>query len=157
MERQTNCFFTRHYRKSSIYPIFCYLHLQKIQLLKTALILLYTPVGEHFGIVPCEAMLAQCPVLGTNTGGLLETVTTDEKRGYYIVNNLNLISKKGFLRESDPVEWAKVLQRLVKDPSQTKPMGLDGRKRVINEFSEERLANHLDDIMQSFLEKNKNN
>ena len=37
-------------------------------------ILLYTPAGEHFGIVPLEAMYCGTPVLAVNSGGPLETV-----------------------------------------------------------------------------------
>jgi alpha-1,3/alpha-1,6-mannosyltransferase len=33
--------------------------IQKIQLLKSCLVLLYTPSNEHFGIVPVEAMLSE--------------------------------------------------------------------------------------------------
>lgn len=47
----------------------------KKQLLADAALLAYTPSNEHFGIVPLEAMLAGTPVLATNTGGPLETVT----------------------------------------------------------------------------------
>lgn len=36
---------------------------------------LYTPQNEHFGIVPLEAMYMRRPVIATNTGGPLETVS----------------------------------------------------------------------------------
>jgi len=114
---------------------------QKIQLLKSAIALLYTPINEHFGIVPCESMLSQCPVIGTNTGGLLETVTEDEKRGY--------------LRSAVAEDWASVMQKLAQDPALVKSMGADGRKRVIKEFSEVRLADHLDEIMHNMMRGDK--
>lgn len=47
---------------------------QKIQLLDSALAVLYTPPNEHFGIVPLEAMEAGCPVLADRSGGPCETV-----------------------------------------------------------------------------------
>lgn len=42
------------------------------------LALLYTPSGEHFGIVPCEAMLSGAPVVAVNDGGPVETVKDGE-------------------------------------------------------------------------------
>ena len=44
---------------------------------------LYTPVGEHFGIVPLEAMAAGVPVIAMASGGPLETVKNGET-GYLI-------------------------------------------------------------------------
>ena len=46
----------------------------KNTLLGQSKLLLYTPINEHFGIVPVEAMLAGLPVLASNTGGPLETI-----------------------------------------------------------------------------------
>ena len=46
----------------------------QVWLLTNCSILLYTPAGEHFGIVPLEAMYCGTPVLAVNSGGPLETV-----------------------------------------------------------------------------------
>ena len=46
----------------------------KVWLLTNCSILLYTPAGEHFGIVPLEAMYCGTPVLAVNSGGPLETI-----------------------------------------------------------------------------------
>lgn len=46
----------------------------KLRLLRRCFCLLYTPVNEHFGITPLEAMYMERPVIATNTGGPLETV-----------------------------------------------------------------------------------
>lgn len=37
-------------------------------------VLCYTPEGEHFGIVPVEAMLMSRPVVALDSGGPRETV-----------------------------------------------------------------------------------
>ena len=47
---------------------------EKVWLLKHSACLLYTPAGEHFGIVPLEAMYCGTPVLAVDSGGPLETV-----------------------------------------------------------------------------------
>ena len=46
----------------------------QVWLLTNCSILLYTPAGEHFGIVPLEAMYCGTPVLAVNSGGPLETI-----------------------------------------------------------------------------------
>ena len=50
----------------------------KVELLQTSDCLLYTPSGEHFGIVPVEAMYNELPVIAVNDGGPLETVVDGE-------------------------------------------------------------------------------
>jgi len=79
----------------------------KVQLLKSSLALLYTPSNEHFGIVPVEAMASQCPVIAVASGGLLETVTKEEK--------------VGFLSNSDPNEFADSMETLLHNPQVNQP------------------------------------
>lgn len=50
---------------------------QKQLLIDRCSAVVYTPENEHFGIVPIEAMYAKRPVITTNTGGPLETVSTN--------------------------------------------------------------------------------
>lgn len=42
--------------------------------MRESIALVYTPVNEHFGITPLEAMAAGRPVIACNTGGPCETV-----------------------------------------------------------------------------------
>jgi len=84
--------------------------------------LLYTPVNEHFGIVPIEAMLSARPVIACNSGGPLETVVNGET---------------GFLREPNVEAWADAMQLLCKNYDLAKRMGAAGYKRVKDEFSED--------------------
>ena len=43
-----------------------------------SLCLLYTPMEEHFGIVPLEAMSVGTPVIAVDSGGPKETVENKE-------------------------------------------------------------------------------
>lgn len=47
---------------------------QKGALLRAASVVVYTPAGEHFGIVPLECMASFRPVLAVNSGGPTESV-----------------------------------------------------------------------------------
>lgn len=92
-------------------------------LLSQASLLLYTPINEHFGIVPVEAMRAGIPVLASNTGGPLETVVEDET---------------GWLRDANDVAaWTAVIHRVLYDLSQPDlaRMAAAARDRVLGEFS----------------------
>ncbi len=106
-------------------------------LLKTAVLLVYTPRNEHFGIVPLEAMLAGLPVLAANEGGPVETV---------------IEGKTGWLRDSAKTdEWTNVMT-MVLDGSvgkaRLRDMGRMGSERVKQEFLKERMAATLEAKMQ---------
>jgi glycosyltransferase involved in cell wall biosynthesis len=51
---------------------------ERLELLRCATALLYTPDNEHFGIVPLEAMNEGCPVVAVASGGPKETVSSGE-------------------------------------------------------------------------------
>ncbi|KAG4032773.1 hypothetical protein MFRU_006g02370 [Monilinia fructicola] len=107
----------------------------KEMLLNSARLLIYTPSNEHFGIVPLEAMLAGVPVLAANTGGPLETVVE---------------GKTGWLCPPDDVErWTavmdKVLNKMTDD--QVTKMGKAGVERVKNEFSDVKMAERIDGLI----------
>ncbi|MEM7363481.1 MAG: glycosyltransferase [Pseudomonadota bacterium] len=72
---------------------------EKLRLLYTCDALLYTPSGEHFGIVPVEAMYAGLPVVAVNNGGPTETVVDQET---------------GLLREPDATEFASAMDDLIR-------------------------------------------
>jgi len=113
----------------------------KIQLLKSCLMLLYTPSYEHFGIVPVEAMLLERPVIAVNNGGLLETITTDKTTGFLCNPNAN--------------EFAEAMCTLINNDDLVKRMGKNGRRRVIDQFSIEKLTSHLDQLLKRTLNETK--
>jgi alpha-1,3/alpha-1,6-mannosyltransferase len=51
---------------------------QRAALLASCVGVVYTPEGEHFGIVPLEAMASGKPVIACNSGGPLESVVQGE-------------------------------------------------------------------------------
>jgi alpha-1,3/alpha-1,6-mannosyltransferase len=107
----------------------------KEMLLNSARLLVYTPSNEHFGIVPLEAMLAGVPVLAANTGGPLETVVE---------------GKTGWLCPPDDVEkWTQVMNKVLHRMSEddVKKMGNAGKERVKSEFSDVKMAERIDGLI----------
>ncbi|KAL2821474.1 hypothetical protein BJX63DRAFT_217371 [Aspergillus granulosus] len=110
-------------------------------LMSQARLLLYTPINEHFGIVPIEAMRAGIPVLASNTGGPLETIVDGET---------------GWLRDAtDDAQWTAVLDRVLYQLNEKdlRRMSELARERVEREFSlramGEKLEGEIDDMLNS--------
>jgi alpha-1,3/alpha-1,6-mannosyltransferase len=105
----------------------------KATLLSTSRLLVYTPLHEHFGIVPLEAMLVGTPVLAANEGGPTETVVSGQT---------------GWLRDVTKVQdWTEVMRVALEDghgEQRLKDMGKWGKERVVAEFSKEKLAERLE-------------
>lgn len=115
----------------------------KDALLRSARLLVYTPSNEHFGIVPLEAMLVGTPVLAANTGGPLETVVDGET---------------GWLRDpEDTDKWTDVMDMVLHklQPETLEKISQNGKRRVKEVFSEEKMAERLDDIMTTMMARKK--
>lgn len=112
----------------------------KFTLLRSATMLVYTPPNEHFGIVPLEAMLCRVPVLADTTGGPTETVV-DGETGW-----LRDISKRGGKYGG---EWTKVMEFALDSRSRPtlRRMGMNGRRRVMELFTKEKMAERLEEVM----------
>ncbi|KAJ5881101.1 Glycosyl transferase family 1 [Penicillium subrubescens] len=111
----------------------------KNTLLAQSKLLLYTPINEHFGIVPVEAMLAGLPVLASNTGGPLETVVEGET---------------GWLRDAHAVEeWTAVMDKVLYGMSQKElaKMAAAGKARAEREFSLTAMGDRLEEEISTML------
>ena len=98
---------------------------------------MYTPSGEHFGIVPIEAMYHELPVIAVNDGGPTETVVHGET---------------GFLCSPKSEEFAEALRKLKEGGQEIKAkLGANGRNRVLQSFSFNSFANSLDDFVNQTL------
>jgi alpha-1,3/alpha-1,6-mannosyltransferase len=104
---------------------------QRAALLAAAVGVLYTPRGEHFGIVPLEAMAAGRPVVACNSGGPLESVVNGET---------------GFLRRPTPEEWAGAMRALLA-PGAAERMGRAARAHVRARFSRAAFGDRLEEIV----------
>jgi alpha-1,3/alpha-1,6-mannosyltransferase len=112
-------------------------------LLSKCKMVVYTPVNEHFGIVPLEAMAMKKPVIACNSGGPKETIIHGET---------------GLLCEDSPKEVARAIAKLLKDEKWSQQLGEKGFYRVQQCFSREATANQLDEIVSELLlETGRNN
>ena len=105
---------------------------EKVWLLKNCDCLVYTPAGEHFGIVPLEGMYCQTPVLAVNSGGPRETV----------VHGVT-----GWLCEGDPEQFGEVMRQVADNEVEMEKMGTAGKERVEEHFSFEAFTEKLDEYV----------
>jgi alpha-1,3/alpha-1,6-mannosyltransferase len=91
----------------------------------------YTPVNEHFGIVPVEAMYCEKPVVAVGSGGPLETVA-DGRTGYLVAATAD--------------EFATALHKLMTNKLY-KEMCLAARVRVVQNFSFVAFQRKLNDVL----------
>ncbi|KAG9390206.1 Glycosyl transferases group 1 [Carpediemonas membranifera] len=96
---------------------------EKMKLLREATVLMYTPSGEHFGIVPVEAMASRLPVIAVNNGGPTESICVE--RG----------SETGFLVDQTPEAFAEAALSLARTEGLRDRMGSAGASRVATMFS----------------------
>jgi len=107
---------------------------EKINYLRISDTLLYTPSGEHFGIVPVESMYMGLPVIAINDGaGPTESVRNDET---------------GFLCESEDASFAEAIIKIIKDSTLQERMRKSGRRRVKENFSFESFTNQLNKVIK---------
>ncbi|KAF1775579.1 Myotubularin family [Phytophthora cactorum] len=102
----------------------------KLELLRQAHAILYTPDREHFGIVPVEAMACGTPVIAVSSGGPLESIADGET---------------GFLCEQKPEAFAEAMAELCgpKHSIRVVEMGACGRIRAQKLFSLETFGDTL--------------
>ena len=108
-------------------------------LLSQASLLIYTPVNEHFGIVPVEAMHAGVPVLASNTGGPLETIVEGET---------------GWLRDAKKTpDWTAVMHKVLyeMDATELDRMSAAGTERAASEFSLIAMGDKLEEEISDML------
>jgi glycosyltransferase involved in cell wall biosynthesis len=93
-------------------------------------VFVFTPIWEEgFGIPVIEAMAAGAPVVGSRSGGLIETIRHGET---------------GFLVEKNDVRGvAEALLRVLRDDALSEEMGRAARRRVLQYFTWEKVADSM--------------
>jgi alpha-1,3/alpha-1,6-mannosyltransferase len=107
--------------------------LERRRLLSTCRCVVYTPLAEHFGYGPLEAMASGRPVIAVNNGGPLETIRN---------------AQTGFLCAPTPDAFAAALCPLITDAGLAQRMGAAGRHHVAANFSRAAFGAHLESIVR---------
>jgi glycosyltransferase involved in cell wall biosynthesis len=102
------------------------------RLYNAALVCVYGPYLEPFGLVPLEAMACGTPVVGVREGGVPESIVHEAT---------------GLLTSRDAGLFAEAVVRLLRDPQLATRMGQNGRDHVLQswtwEASTQILESHL--------------
>jgi alpha-1,3/alpha-1,6-mannosyltransferase len=106
---------------------------QRRALLGQATCFAYTPMEEHFGLGPVEAMAAGLPVVAVDSGGVRETVRSGET---------------GLLCLPTPDAFADALASLIESPARARQMGAAGRAHVEHNFSRRAFGARLETILR---------
>ncbi|KAI8867819.1 UDP-Glycosyltransferase/glycogen phosphorylase [Ramicandelaber brevisporus] len=101
-------------------------------LMSTTEAILYTPSGEHFGIVPVEAMYNRVPVIAVNDGGPVESIVHGET---------------GILSDPVPEAFAGHIASILSGEINRVDMGEAGRARVIELFSLDAFISNIEKHM----------
>lgn len=116
-----------------------------------SLCLLYTPMEEHFGIVPLEAMSAGTPVIAVDSGGPKETVE-NEKTGFLCASSSEVFLSILFTKELCSFkEFAMAMYRIYNDPMLASFIGSSGRYHVCRKFDRTDFGVKLSEIVQEVL------
>lgn len=112
--------------------------MERQELLRASRCLLFTPVAEHFGLVPIEAMMAGRAVVAVAGGGVLETVRHGES---------------GLLCNDDPETVAQALARLVLQPELAADMGRAGAEQARQRWTTRVFGDRLEDVIWGMFEE----
>jgi alpha-1,3/alpha-1,6-mannosyltransferase len=118
-----------------VYFLRSFTDVQRSYLLSHSRCILYTPAGEHFGIVPVEAMYMRRPVVACKSGGPKESIVDWN-------HETTRDQATGFLCEPRVDEWTQAIRTLIESEVHTPPssaslsaeLGSRGRRRVLERF-----------------------
>jgi glycosyltransferase involved in cell wall biosynthesis len=100
-----------------------------VDLLNRAMMMVYAPRLEPFGLAPLEANACGLPVVAVAEGGVRETVIDG-------VNGLQV--------EHDPISMARAIERLRDDPGYAAQLGENGRRIVAERWTLRAAADRLE-------------
>lgn len=101
-------------------------------------VFLATSNNESFGVAVIEAMSCELPVIATDVDGFKE-VMEDGKTGF-------IVEKKNV------GQIANALEQIVRDKIQAKQMGINGRKRVIQNYNWQENVKYMSDIYKKIID-----
>ncbi len=92
---------------------------------------------EAFGLVVLEAMASSKPVIVSNIPGVMELVTDGQEGLHSEPMNAEDIAKK--------------IKLLLSNPNLRKKMGENGRKKVLDKFTWDKVAGQIEDVYEEVI------
>jgi len=123
-----------------------------IELYNTCDIFVSASSHELFGLSVAEAMSCAKPVVATACGSIPELVL-DQKTGLLVKANLWRSGKKPGVENIETL--SEKIELLIKNKALRNKLGKNGRKRIINNFTWEKVANNCLNIYKSSLQNGK--
>ena len=100
-----------------------------VRLYNTALMTVYAPILEPFGLVPLESMACGTPVVAVREGGVRESVVDGHT---------------GLLTDRDPERFARAVKMLLEDTALATRLGQQGRAYVAQEWNWDRSVRQIE-------------
>ena len=122
-----------------------------IQVLTHATVFVCPSIYEPMGIVNLEAMACETAVVATATGGIPEVVADGETGLLVPIEQVADGSGLPVDPETFVVDLASALTELLRDPDRAAQMGLAGRRRAVDHFSWESIAERTMGVYRSIL------
>ncbi len=122
-----------------------------IQVLTHATVFVCPSIYEPMGIVNLEAMACETAVVATATGGIPEVVADGETGLLVPIEQVDDGSGLPVDPETFVGDLASALTELLRDPDRAAEMGLAGRRRAVEHFSWESIAERTMDVYRSIL------
>ncbi|MGW5667246.1 glycogen synthase [Micromonospora sp. NPDC003776] len=120
-----------------------------IQVLTHATIFVCPSVYEPMGIVNLEAMACETAVVATATGGIPEVVADGETGLLVPIEQATDGSGRPLDPERFVADLAATINELLADPKRTEEFGLAGRRRAVEHFSWDTIAQRTMEIYRS--------
>jgi alpha-maltose-1-phosphate synthase len=122
-----------------------------IEVLTHAEVFVCPSVYEPMGIVNLEAMACETAVVATATGGIPEVVVDGETGLLVPIEQVDDGSGTPLDPDRFVADLAAAMTQLVDDPDRAKQMGLAGRRRAVEHFSWESIAERTMEVYRSVL------
>ncbi|HEV8566591.1 MAG TPA: glycogen synthase [Actinoplanes sp.] len=122
-----------------------------IQVLTHATVFVCPSIYEPMGIVNLEAMACETAVVATATGGIPEVVADGETGLLVPIDQVADGTGTPVAPDRFVADFAAAMTTLLEDPARAKEMGLAGRRRAVQRFSWNRIAEDTMAVYRSVL------
>jgi alpha-maltose-1-phosphate synthase len=122
-----------------------------IQVLTHATVFVCPSIYEPMGIVNLEAMACETAVVATATGGIPEVVADGETGLLVPIDQVADGTGTPVAPDRFVADFAAAMTTLLEDPARAKEMGLAGRRRAVQKFSWNRIAEDTMAVYRSVL------